>query len=357
MRIALLAPKGDFDKAQGEGTLRYMYELYRNMKIIEKEYSSRVEKVELPLRKHLNKRLSHAFGNFLANLSEFDIAHSLTIMPMINLRSRNTIKFITVHDFQFLLKPELGADVKKGTLKKIWWSKAFLKLPAKISLASTDYVMVNSTQTRDETIAMGFPRERIFVANHGIDERFIDTPLKKKGKPQKFKVGYIGAFRRRKNAGFAIDAFMAVPESDVIFELWGQPKFEYEELKAKAAGDKRIAFKGFAPEKDLIKTYDSFNIFVFPSVYEGEGLAILEAQARGLPVIIYKDAMIAKEIRRHCFEAEDAMEMARIISAIKKEGYDKNKQAQAMKYARTFTWESTARKTLEAYRFAMKQRA
>ena len=355
MRIALMAPKGDFDKGQGEGTLRYMYELYRNMKMLEKEYSSHVEKVELPVRKYLNKRLSHALGNFFANLSEFDIAHTLTLMPMHNLRSRNTIKFMTIHDFQFLLEPELSTDVKKSAMKKIWWSRTFLKIPTRISLSSVDYVMVNSTQTRDETISMGFPKERIFVANHGIDERYINTPLKKKGKSKHFKVGYIGAFRKRKNVGFAVEAFKMVPESDIAFELWGPPKFEYDILRESAKGDRRIEFKGFAPENGLVTIYDSFDAFVFPSSYEGEGLAIIEAQARGLPVIIYKKGRIAKEIRRYCFEAEDSADMARIISELKKNGYDDKRKKIAMDYARKFTWENTARLTLDAYRKALKR--
>ncbi len=355
MRIALLAPKGDFDKAQGEGTLRYMYELYRNMKKVESEYSSCVEKVELPVRKHLSKRLSFALGNFFANLGEFDIAHSLTLMPMQNLRSRNTIKFMTIHDFQFLLVPELSSDVKRSALKKIWWSRTFLKMPVKISLSSVDYIMVNSTQTRDETIEMGFPKERIFVANHGMDERFISAPLKKKGHVKRFKVGYVGAFRTRKNVGFAVEAFKMLPEKDVVFELWGPPKFEYNMLRERVKGDKRIEFKGFAPEKDLVKIYDSFNAFVFPSSYEGEGLAIIEAQARGLPVIICKKGRIAKEIRRYCFEAEDSADMARIISELKRSGYDAKRRKTAMDYARRFTWKNTARLTLEAYRKALKE--
>ncbi|MCW6160292.1 MAG: glycosyltransferase [Candidatus Micrarchaeales archaeon] len=356
MRIALLAPKGDFDKAQGEGTLRYMYEIYRNMKKIESEYSSHVEKVELPIKKYLNKRLSFALGNFFANLSEFDIAHSLTLMPMQNLRSRNTIKFMTIHDFQFLLEPELSSDMKKSWTRRIWWSRTFLRIPMKISLQSVDYIMVNSTQTKDETIAMGFPEERIFVANHGMDERFINTPLPKRSRRGKFRVGYIGAFRKRKNVWFAVDAFMGVPDKDITFELWGPPKFEYNNIKERAKSDKRIAFKGFAPEENLVKTYDSFDLFVFPSMYEGEGLAILEAQARGLPVIIYKHGKIPKEIRRYCFEAEDSRKMAEIIGMIKKRGYDKKRRAQAMRYARTFTWERTARETLKVYKFAMEQR-
>ena len=45
---------------------------------------------------------------------------------------------------------------------------------------------------------------------------------------------------------------------------------------------------GLALEERLIGIYDSFDVFAFPSLYEGFGLPILEAQSRGLPVIIYK---------------------------------------------------------------------
>jgi len=52
---------------------------------------------------------------------------------------------------------------------------------------------------------------------------------------------------------------------------------------------------------------------MFPSLYDSFGLPILEVQARGLPVMIYKYGKILKGVRKYCFEAESPEHMAQII--------------------------------------------
>jgi len=59
--------------------------------------------------------------------------------------------------------------------------------------------------------------------------------------------------------------------------------------------NERIKFIGFAPEEKIVDIYDSFDVFVFPILYEGFGMPIIEAQSRGLPVIIYKYGKIPKK--------------------------------------------------------------
>ena len=94
----------------------------------------------------------------------------------------------------------------------------------------------------------------------------------------------------------------------------------------------------------------SFNAFVFPSLHEGFGFPILEAQSRGLPVVIYKYGKIPKEVKKYCFEAEDDEHMAQIIENLKENGYNKRKKEKATEYARSFTWEKCAIETMKVYK-------
>jgi glycosyltransferase involved in cell wall biosynthesis len=89
---------------------------------------------------------------------------------------------------------------------------------------------------------------------------------------------------------------------------------------------------------------------IFLSCHEGFGLSILEAQARGLLVMIYKYGKKPKEVRRYCFEAESPEHMAWIIMQLKENGYNEKLKKKATEYARSFTWEKTARETLEVYK-------
>ena len=125
------------------------------------------------------------------------------------------------------------------------------------------------------------------------------------------------------------------------------------QLAKAASGDSRIRFKGYVPENKLVQTYDKFDVFVQPTLYEGFGLPILEAQARGLPVIIYKKGRIAKEVRKYCIEVDSPEHMAQIILHLKENGYNEKQRKRAMEYARSFTWEKLARGTLAVYKRVM----
>ena len=88
---------------------------------------------------------------------------------------------------------------------------------------------------------------------------------------------------------------------------------------------------------------------VFPSMYEGFDLPILEAQARGLPVIIYKKGGISKEIRKYCLGARGEKHMAGIIGDLRRNGYDIRIKKKTMEYVRSFTWAKCAQKTSKSY--------
>ena len=65
---------------------------------------------------------------------------------------------------------------------------------------------------------------------------------------------------------------------------------------------------------------------------------MLEAQTRGLPVVIYKKANIPREVRKMCIEADDEAHMAQILEDIKRNGFSDKKRKAIMDYARGFTW-------------------
>ena len=341
MKVALLGLKGDFTPDAGAGIQRYMFELYINLI----KMSNNIEKVEFKPIKFIGNGISFAIKTFFADFSKYNILHNLMPIPFLDHKNSKNVVITTAHDFQPILYPQFTFD-HGATIKDKLWLRLVV-YPGFKSTLSSDYLICNSTQTKEEAIGLGFDKDKIFVANLGVDKRFF-KPTKLKNNKNRFTVGYLGAMRKRKNLEFGIEAANLINDRDIFFDIWGKKEYEYEYLRS-VANNKNIQFRGFAPENKIVDIYDSFDVFIFPSYHEGFGLPILEAQARGLPVIIYKYGKIPKEVRRYCFEAESPEHMAQIIEQLKENGYNEKERKKAMEYARSFTWERCGRETLEAY--------
>jgi len=333
-QIAYLALGQNFDPSLGKGVQKYIYELYVHLRAITKD----VKKVA-PARGKYGFTLLELIYPFY----KYDLIH----MPCpiaFNPPLRKCPTITTLHE---LVVHDNSNEYLKINDKSNKFSFDIMGKFIRKQIFGSDYLMANSTQTFNEAITQGYPQDRIFLVHLAISDKFI-SKIQNKKSHKEFKVGYIGTHNKRKNVGFAVKALNLIEDPEVKFEIWGDgPESIY--LK-QLAQNRNIVFRGFAPEEKIVNIYDSFDAFVFPSYYEGFGLEILEAQARGLPVIIYKHAKIPKEVKKYCFEAESPEHMAQIIEQLKENGYSEKKRKEAMEYARSFTWEKTAKETLEVYK-------
>jgi len=363
INVVILGLEGDFREDIGEGIQRYVYEIYKNLQtkseinVTKREYKSIGS--GYIIKKSLTT-LSFGLGFIFDRFKNIDIIHNPTQRPSFRPRfTRKSPLVITVHDFNAKLDFKKFGINEKHSLKEALRGYLVM-LITKLNMKFADYIIAISTQTKNECISLGFPEDKIYVVNSGMAPKFgviktdEEDDFAKKDK-KIFRVGYIGSFIKRKNVRFAVEACMKTKGDDIVFEFYGKENKEYRELKKLAESDKRIKFMGFAPEEKLIDIYKSFDLFLFPSIYEGFGLEPLEAQSLGLPVIIYKKAMIPQESRKYCFEAESPEYMAHMIERIKENGYDEKKAKEAMDYARGFTWDKAVEKIVDVYKDILKR--
>lgn len=352
MKVCLIGARNDFSNATGNGVSRYMYELAKNLrKIRAKDFNLRVH--GYPPYPFIGSGLTPFVHSISDDYSRYDIVHSLDVRPMMRIRHGKAIFVNTVHDFHSIIDPGLFPEDYSSVGRLL--GLHLVLLPGMKTALKSDYLVVNSTQTRDEAVKLGFERRKIFVTNLGLDRRFF-SKLNPDKRNSKFTVGYIGGMSWAKNVAFAINAFKKSPGKAMRFEIWGNPDRQYECLKRLSSDDNRIRFMGFAPENRIVSIYDSFSVFVHPTLHEGFGLPIIEAQSRGLPVIIYKKAKIPEEVRRYCLEAKDEEDMAGIITRIRENGYENKERRKTMAYARQFSWKRMARETFAAYRKMIEER-
>lgn len=229
-----------------------------------------------------------------------------------------------------------------------------LRKSIELAAHHSDKIITPSIQTKDELVRrMRVPKEKITVINHGIEKKF--RPTKKKQDRQ--VIGYLGALSGRKNVSMLIEAFALMDrkfKTDAELHIWGGKSFQYSNLRAmvKRMGlEERVKFKGYVPEDRIVDVYNSFTIFAFPSMFEGFGLPILEAQRCGIPVLINERARISPEVREYCAEARGkngfANRMHRLLT-------DRNLYLRLRKkgisYSKGFTWGRCARETIKVYK-------
>ncbi len=180
--------------------------------------------------------------------------------------------------------------------------------------------------------------------------RTASIPAKKRG--GEFRSGWVGALSFRKNVIFVLKtALLMKGDSRFKFVIWGSGAEKQNLLDFKKEhGLDNVSFMGFAPEKELMDIYDGFDLFFYPSLEEGSSLPILDAQARGLPVIVFKGNHIDVEVTKYCMPAKDPEEAAAMIRKIADEGYPAELREELTRYARSFSWDRVADETFEIYR-------
>jgi glycosyltransferase involved in cell wall biosynthesis len=168
---------------------------------------------------------------------------------------------------------------------------------------------------------------------------------------------YVGTLEPRKNLTRLVRAFAGVrrrlPDAQLI--LVGQLGWKYEALLAEIErldlkmGVRRL---GYVPEGDLAALYSLATAFVFPSIYEGFGLPIVEAMACGTPVLTSDRSSMA-EIARGAARLIDPFDTAAmtegLFDLLTDETLRLELRAAGLKRAAEFSWARAAEETAAVY--------
>jgi glycosyltransferase involved in cell wall biosynthesis len=124
-------------------------------------------------------------------------------------------------------------------------------------------------------------------------------------------------------------------------------------LPARLGLSQRVSFIGPVSDEELPSLYAGASVFLFPSHYEGFGLPVLEAMACGTPVIT-SNVTSLPEIAGDAAVVIDPVNTRKLIDAmirvLTNEALAKELRQKGLDRARRFTWEETARQTLQVYK-------
>ena len=131
------------------------------------------------------------------------------------------------------------------------------------------------------------------------------------------------------------------------------PFGNYEETARRRSLSERVLCPGRLSTTDLQLLYSSTDLFVFPSLYEGFGMPLLEAMACGAPVLTSNSTALAEVAGDAAVLADpqDARALgAAMIRALEDEALRADLKIRGFARAKQFSWEQAAAKTVELYR-------
>ena len=264
---------------------------------------------------------------------------------------------LTCYDLIPLLYPEYYSAAQR----------LIYRLAHRLALRATQVILSISEATRTDLVrCFHVDARRIAVTPLAADARFapkssehIAAARRKHDLPQAY-VLYFGSNKPHKNLGRLIQAWnlrcSEVGSGDLVLAIAGHWDRRYTEAKrlVEALGLKeRVVFLGPVDEADLPALYSGARLFVFPSLYEGFGLPVLEAMACGAPVACSASSSLP-EVAGDAgltFDPRDVEGMAATIQrTLADPGLRVHLRQQGLERAAQFTWERTARTTLEVYR-------
>jgi alpha-1,3-rhamnosyl/mannosyltransferase len=311
-------------------------------------------------------------------LPHYDIYHSTepySVAPHRPGDSPQCKRVATCHDLIPLLFPDLYPQPTAKVYYR-WLRGALQRVDAVIAISEA--VKASLVERLD------LPPAKVAVVPHGVEPRFFAPPdpddgarLAALGVRAPFFF-YGGGADPRKRLDLLLDAFADarrdVPEQLVLCGHMGRRAQGLRAHIARLGVGDRVALLPYIDEAALLALYRGATAFVFPSLYEGFGLPILEAQAAGCPVITARrsampevagDAALYIDANTDADAASDAAPphpddptarralTAHLITLSADADARARLRALGLANAHTFTWARTATLTLRAYARAL----
>lgn len=260
----------------------------------------------------------------------------------ISLFSRSK-QIITIHDFIPLYYPKVAKHQNK-----------YYKILMPILLKKSYKIVAISENTKKDILKFyKVDESKIHVIPNGYDTKMFNIENTNISTLEKYKINYdymimVGASYPHKNLEIAIKAIsnIKIPLKLIIVGKNSEYIMKLKELTHELNIEEKVNFIGYIPDEDLPSLYYYSKAFVFPTLYEGFGLPILEAMGCGTAVIasdnsslseVYGDAaLIFKD--NDLSDLKEKMESILTVPGLREDLIEKSKEN-----IKRFSWEKTAK--------------
>jgi glycosyltransferase involved in cell wall biosynthesis len=261
---------------------------------------------------------------------------------------------LTIHDLSLLLFPQTHEEHLVRRARRV--------LPLMVRKA-TAIITPSETVKRELCEHLGVSGDKVFAIPEAARVCFYPAPASET-EPVRQRLGiqpefllFVGTVEPRKNLLTLARAFGRIAKTHARIQLViaGQKGWLSDDLMAYLEGSEihdRVLFTGHLSDDDLRALYSGCRVFVYPSLYEGFGLPLLEAMACGAPVVTSNVGSIVETVGPTAWliSPTDANELAQAITSLLDDAREReHRSALGIEHAKNFSWDRTAAATWEVY--------
>lgn len=266
---------------------------------------------------------------------------------------------VTIHDLGYLYFPQAHT----------FRARQYLNLSTRFSATRASRVIAISQATKNDLGRhYAIPSAKIEVIYHGYDkQRFfpVEAEAARQAARARYNIGpgrfllYVGTLQPRKNLLRLLEAYASLagqPEfKDLQLVLAGKPGWLAQPILDRAAQLQtsfpgRLLLPGYLAENDLPLLLSAAEAFVFPSLYEGFGMPVLEALACGCPVVCSNSSSlpeVAGEAALYHHPLDTLSLASQLRRLLTRPGLRAEMVHKGLEQAARFSWEGAAYKTLQ----------
>ncbi len=288
-------------------------------------------------------------------LRQFDLYHALAFVAPLLLPKPMVV---TVYDLSFLRFPERLSPRRR----------LYLRTMTALTCARARRILAISQSTADDLVnLLAVSAEKIDVTPLGYDQTVfrplpsadIEQFRQRQQLPERFWL-YVGTLEPRKNLLMLLRAYQQLPAGERLpLVLGGGIGWRGEQVLAAIErmelGD-TVKHIGFIPPADLPLWYNCAEAFLYPSLFEGFGLPVLEAMACGTPVLTSNVSSLPEVLGKAglCLPPDDTERWATALKDTKRrEDWRQAARQRSLQRAQRFSWSRCAELTLASYRKAL----
>lgn len=298
--------------------------------------------------------LEQLYIPYLVVKYRIDLVHSLHYSFPLFTRAK---RVVTIHDLTSFLFPELHIGAKA----------IYYRWCTRLAVRMADAALFDSQASLDDCIRLlGVPSAKTSVVYLGVNGDLRGKSCERGGKNLKGKYGikdkyflFVGMIEPRKNLVRLVLAFERLLSEGfegqlVIAGKRGWHCDELDGVLAKESNRGKIICTGYVTDEEKINLLHGAFAFVYPSLYEGFGIPVLESLAMGLPTITSNVSSLP-EVAGDAALLVDPTDVTQLYvsmwALVRNRSMRERLKVKALERSQTFTWSATANRTREMYEY------